>query len=237
MPERSPPPPCSPIPLFDVTATPRDPDSHAANHAPARDITLCSRLTTCSIRKLADAGGSGRADARSAAKPPTFTRVRARPPDHAAVACRGDPTARRGGGGRLWLCRNFWIINYVRRGWPPPRHNALISIISAWLSPVIAIVWANVTQPTRTYSRSSLFRLSSAGNDDGAGALFRDGRGNILLVDPVYRDTWDLPGGVIDADESPNAACRARGRRGNRACLAGRAAARGGLGPRAAEMS
>jgi ADP-ribose pyrophosphatase YjhB (NUDIX family) len=41
-----------------------------------------------------------------------------------------------------------------------------------------------------------------------AGALFRDGRGNILLVDPVYRDTWDLPGGVIDADESPNAACR-----------------------------
>jgi len=41
-----------------------------------------------------------------------------------------------------------------------------------------------------------------------AGGLFRDGEGNILLVDPVYRDTWDLPGGVIDADESPNAACR-----------------------------
>ncbi|MGD0703501.1 MAG: NUDIX hydrolase [Trebonia sp.] len=41
-----------------------------------------------------------------------------------------------------------------------------------------------------------------------AGALFRDGQGNILLVDPVYRDTCDLPGGVIDADESPDAACR-----------------------------
>jgi len=41
-----------------------------------------------------------------------------------------------------------------------------------------------------------------------AGALCRDQAGNILLVDPVYRDTWDLPGGVIEADESPNAACR-----------------------------
>lgn len=41
-----------------------------------------------------------------------------------------------------------------------------------------------------------------------AGALFRDQAGRILLVDPVYRDTWDLPGGVIEADESPNAACR-----------------------------
>jgi hypothetical protein len=26
-----------------------------------------------------------------------------------------------------------------------------------------------------------------------AGALFRDGTGRVLLVDPVYRDTWDLP--------------------------------------------
>jgi 8-oxo-dGTP diphosphatase len=41
-----------------------------------------------------------------------------------------------------------------------------------------------------------------------AGSLFRDQAGNVLLVDPVYRDTWDLPGGVIEADESPNAACR-----------------------------
>jgi 8-oxo-dGTP diphosphatase len=41
-----------------------------------------------------------------------------------------------------------------------------------------------------------------------AGALCRDHAGNILLVDPVYRDTWDLPGGVVEADESPNAACQ-----------------------------
>jgi 8-oxo-dGTP pyrophosphatase MutT (NUDIX family) len=41
-----------------------------------------------------------------------------------------------------------------------------------------------------------------------AGALFLDGSGRVLLVDPVYRDTWDLPGGVVEAEESPHAACR-----------------------------
>jgi 8-oxo-dGTP pyrophosphatase MutT (NUDIX family) len=41
-----------------------------------------------------------------------------------------------------------------------------------------------------------------------AGALFTDGAGRVLLVDPVYRDTWDLPGGAVEAEESPHAACR-----------------------------
>jgi 8-oxo-dGTP diphosphatase len=41
-----------------------------------------------------------------------------------------------------------------------------------------------------------------------AGALFVDGAGRVLLVDPVYRDTWDLPGGAVEAEESPHAACR-----------------------------
>ena len=41
-----------------------------------------------------------------------------------------------------------------------------------------------------------------------AGALCRDKAGKVLLVDPVYRDTWDLPGGAVEAEESPQAACR-----------------------------
>src|ERR1700722_7140089 len=41
-----------------------------------------------------------------------------------------------------------------------------------------------------------------------AGALCRDQAGRGLLVDPVYRDTWDLPGGAVEAEESPQAACR-----------------------------
>jgi hypothetical protein len=28
-----------------------------------------------------------------------------------------------------------------------------------------------------------------------ATAFFRDGEGRVLLVDPVYKQTWDLPGG------------------------------------------
>jgi 8-oxo-dGTP diphosphatase len=42
----------------------------------------------------------------------------------------------------------------------------------------------------------------------GAAALFRDQAGQVLLVDPVYRDTWGLPGGAVEAEESPQAACR-----------------------------
>jgi 8-oxo-dGTP diphosphatase len=41
-----------------------------------------------------------------------------------------------------------------------------------------------------------------------AGALFRDAQGRVLLVDPTYKPTMDLPGGAVEADESPHAACR-----------------------------
>jgi 8-oxo-dGTP diphosphatase len=36
-----------------------------------------------------------------------------------------------------------------------------------------------------------------------AGALFRDEAGEGLLVNPVYKPTWDLPGGAVEAEESP----------------------------------
>ena len=41
----------------------------------------------------------------------------------------------------------------------------------------------------------------------GAGCLFLDREGKILIVKPTYRDTWNLPGGVIEANESPRNAC------------------------------
>lgn len=40
----------------------------------------------------------------------------------------------------------------------------------------------------------------------GAGVLFFDAGGRVLLVDPVYKATWEIPGGVVDADESPGQA-------------------------------
>jgi 8-oxo-dGTP diphosphatase len=41
-----------------------------------------------------------------------------------------------------------------------------------------------------------------------ATAFFRDEEGRVLVVNPVYKPTWDLPGGAVEADESPHAACR-----------------------------
>ncbi|GAA4485191.1 NUDIX hydrolase [Actinoallomurus oryzae] len=41
-----------------------------------------------------------------------------------------------------------------------------------------------------------------------AGSLFRDAAGRVLLVEPTYKPTWDLPGGVVEQEESPTAACR-----------------------------
>ncbi|GAA2516778.1 NUDIX hydrolase [Streptomyces gobitricini] len=44
----------------------------------------------------------------------------------------------------------------------------------------------------------------------GAAALFRDGEGRVLLVEPNYRDGWALPGGTIESDtgETPRQAAR-----------------------------
>jgi 8-oxo-dGTP pyrophosphatase MutT (NUDIX family) len=42
----------------------------------------------------------------------------------------------------------------------------------------------------------------------GAGVLFRDDADRVLLVEPVYKDYWELPGGAVEADESPYEAAR-----------------------------
>ncbi len=39
-----------------------------------------------------------------------------------------------------------------------------------------------------------------------AGAIIRNEVGEVLFVKPNYRETWLVPGGVVDADESPKKA-------------------------------
>ena len=39
-------------------------------------------------------------------------------------------------------------------------------------------------------------------------AFFRDEEGRVLIVNPVYKEPWELPGGAVESDESPNAAFR-----------------------------
>jgi 8-oxo-dGTP diphosphatase len=41
----------------------------------------------------------------------------------------------------------------------------------------------------------------------GAGALFFNGAGELLVVKPTYRDHWSIPGGVIEDSESPRQGC------------------------------
>ncbi|MFD6529252.1 NUDIX domain-containing protein [Streptomyces sp. NPDC060184] len=38
-----------------------------------------------------------------------------------------------------------------------------------------------------------------------AGVLFFDPEGRVLLVDPVYKPLWEIPGGAVEWDESPRA--------------------------------
>lgn len=40
-----------------------------------------------------------------------------------------------------------------------------------------------------------------------AGALLFDVTGAFLIVKPSYKDGWEIPGGVVNQDESPRAAC------------------------------
>jgi 8-oxo-dGTP diphosphatase len=41
-----------------------------------------------------------------------------------------------------------------------------------------------------------------------AGAVIRDDRGRVCLVEPTYKERWHLPGGTVEADESPASGCR-----------------------------
>ena len=42
----------------------------------------------------------------------------------------------------------------------------------------------------------------------GAGAVIVDDLGRVLLVNPKYKTDWEVPGGVVELDESPAAACQ-----------------------------
>ena len=42
----------------------------------------------------------------------------------------------------------------------------------------------------------------------GSGALIFNQRGELLLLEPSYKPTWEIPGGVVEANESPFVCCQ-----------------------------
>ena len=42
-------------------------------------------------------------------------------------------------------------------------------------------------------------RNSRPGKRMGAGALVRDTHGRVLIVEPTYKDRWEVPGGAVEA--------------------------------------
>ncbi len=40
-----------------------------------------------------------------------------------------------------------------------------------------------------------------------AAAIIRDADGRLLIVNPTYKDGWELPGGIVEANESPRDGC------------------------------
>ncbi len=52
----------------------------------------------------------------------------------------------------------------------------------------------------KTYQRSLPKKRMSAG------ALFFDEVGRLLVVEPAYKANWEIPGGVVELDESPREA-------------------------------
>lgn len=49
--------------------------------------------------------------------------------------------------------------------------------------------------------------MDSSGVVAGAGALFLDDEGHVLIVEPTHRATWEIPDGQVRTAETPRVAC------------------------------
>ena len=56
--------------------------------------------------------------------------------------------------------------------------------------------------------RSKSFTESLPKKRMGAGCLFLDEQGDILLVKPTYKPGWEIPGGYVEQYESPKQCCQ-----------------------------
>jgi 8-oxo-dGTP diphosphatase len=50
-------------------------------------------------------------------------------------------------------------------------------------------------------------RLEFVPKPVGSGCLIHDDFGRTLLVKPTYKPGWEIPGGTVEANESPSQTC------------------------------
>jgi ADP-ribose pyrophosphatase YjhB (NUDIX family) len=51
------------------------------------------------------------------------------------------------------------------------------------------------------------FYLGQPKRRAGSGALILDDEEKILMVEPTYKHTWEIPGGIVEQGEDPRTAC------------------------------
>jgi 8-oxo-dGTP diphosphatase len=57
-----------------------------------------------------------------------------------------------------------------------------------------------VTRPKMLQAQPAVKRMA-------AGAVLKNSAGELLLVKPTYKSTWEIPGGMVEAGESPLRCC------------------------------
>ena len=72
----------------------------------------------------------------------------------------------------------------------------------------MVVVLARVPRVTTSESSDKVLPVEEyvaglAGKRMAAGVLFRDKAGRVLLLEPSYKPNWEIPGGAVEADESP----------------------------------
>jgi hypothetical protein len=92
---------------------------------------------------------------------------------------------------------SFRLAGKAARGTPPYPSEST----NGFLAMVVSMSERPVLPPGQYVASLARKRMA-------ASAFLRDAAGRVLLVDPVYKKPWDLPGGAVEAEESPHAACR-----------------------------
>jgi 8-oxo-dGTP pyrophosphatase MutT (NUDIX family) len=95
------------------------------------------------------------------------------------------------------------------------RDRASSNCVSSWAVIPLAVCTVGLARVPRMNAPSSTTPASTdvlpveqyvaglARKRMATGVLFRDTAGRVLLVEPSYKPNWEIPGGAVEADESP----------------------------------